>query len=154
MKRTYLKRGNKPSRRKSKNPAVVLIKKCSTLAKLIARKLKNFTCEYCERQEPDIQTHGSHIYNEGVHESMCADVDNILCLCATHHMAAGYWNRADHWSWHNSPAEAMDWFREKYPERAEILKLRAREIKTCDLIFWEKKWIELKAIEESLPNNL
>jgi len=137
----------------SKSPTEALRKKCVQLAKRIARALANYTCEYCGKKEPQVRTHGSHIYSEGVHLSMSADVDNILCLCATHHMAAGMWNRADHWSWHNSPAEAMEWFKENYPERYETLKLRARENKMCDLKFWQDKWVELNNKYKGISGN-
>ena len=101
-------------------------KKCVHLAKRIVRHEANYKCDYCGFGEPDRTTHGSHIYSEGLNHGMSADLDNILCICATHHMAASPWNRASKWSWHNSPAEAMDWFREKYPEKAEELRLRAQ----------------------------
>lgn len=125
-------------------------KDCVTLAKKIVRIQSNFTCEYCGRKEPEIQTHGSHIYSEGVHRSMSADLDNILCLCATHHMASSPWNRATHWSWHGSPIEAMEWFKEKFPDRYKKLKIRSQK---CVQENWEKKLVELKKILKSLDEN-
>ena len=136
-------------RKQSKNATEVLRKKCVTKAKLIARRKVNFTCAYCGAREPQVRTHGSHIYSEGIYRAMSADVDNILCLCATHHLV-GIWNRSTHWSWHGSPAEAMDWFKGKYPALAEELRVRTTWKYQDDLYFWTKKLENLKKEEAEL----
>lgn len=118
-------------------------KKCVELAKKIVRKQHNFTCEYCGRKEPDIRTHGSHIFSEGVYKHMSSDVSNILVLCYTHHIGGN----SKEPSWHKNPIEMTDWFREKYPERYKTLKERARENPLCDLIYWSKKLEELKSLK-------
>ena len=128
-------------RRKTKNPAEKLRQKCVTFAKKLRRTLQGFMCEYCGKREPDVATHGSHVYSEGVYRSMSADLDNIICLCFTHHLNS--WNGKEP-SWHKDPVTMVAWFNEKYPERAASLKERARKPQQADLFFWEKKWGELQ----------
>jgi hypothetical protein len=111
-------------------------KKCVTAAKFMARKLANFTCEYCGKREPDVKTHGSHIYSEGTYKSMSADLNNIICLCFTHH--TGGWN-ANQPSWHKNPMEMTEWFRTKYPERANELRIKAQKTYVYN---WEELWTE------------
>lgn len=127
-----------------------LRKKCVTIAKKLARQRDNFKCEYCGIGEPQKRTHGSHIYSEGTNRAMSADVDNILCLCASHHMV-GQWNQsAKDFNWHGSPAEAMDWFTKKYPELYQKLKSRTQQYHKLDRIFWEKKMEELRNISTGI----
>ena len=137
-------------KQRSKNPAEVMRKKCVELAKQIVRRQQNYTCEYSGQKEPQIRTHGSHIYSEGVYRSMSADLDNILCLAAVHHLAHSYWNKANKWSWHGTPLEAIEWFKEKYPARYKTLKQRARKSVQADEMFWTKKLVELKKIWDLL----
>ena len=129
-------------RKASKNPVTVVRNKAVTLAKKITRFLGKYTCEYCGQSEPAVQTHGSHVYEEGTYRAMAADLDNIIVLCFTHHL--GSWN-AKQPSWHGSPMEMADWFREKYPARYEALKKRSRESIHADTYFWEAK---LKGLQE------
>ena len=140
MKRTKLKRKGK-LRKKTKLTAEVLRKRAVTLAKQIVRKQHNYTCEYCGKKEPQVKTHGSHIYSEGIYRAMSADLDNILCLCFTHHL--GGWN-ANEPSWHKNPIEMVNWFNKKYPKRAAELKKRTQRSIQADLYFWEQKLKELK----------
>lgn len=120
-----------------------LRKKCVTLAKWIARARDGFKCRYCGLGEPNRGTQGSHVYAESHSKSMSADIDNIIALCASHHMT-GIWNKAVNWNWHGTPAEATDWFRKNWPELAEELRLRSLDLKVCDAAFWEKKLVELQ----------
>ena len=99
-------------------------KKASTLAKKIVRTKHNFTCEYCGKKEPQVKTHGSHIYSEGTYRGMSCDFDNILCLCYTHHLG-GYMQTKEP-SWHKNPMEMVEWFRKKYPKRADKLRIKAQ----------------------------
>lgn len=128
---------------KKKNPAEFMRKKCVDLAKKIVKIKAGWKCAYCGTYRQK-NLHGSHIYSEGVYKSMSADVDNILPLCAAHHMAASAWNRAAKWSWHGTPVEAMEWFMENYSERYDILKARSRKTQQADLSFWEDKYKQLK----------
>ncbi len=113
-------------------------KKCVADAKELAKIRDDYTCLYCGRKKPEVQIHGSHIYAEGAHKSMSADVDNILSLCYTHHIG-GY--NANQPSWHNDPLEMVAWFKEEYPELADTLRIRAQK---CRRINWEKKRTELR----------
>ena len=114
-------------------------KKCVTLAKRIAVRSAGGSCEHCGRSKlMGYVMHGSHVYPEGRYKGMSADSDNILCLCFQCHFL---------W-WHKHPLEASEWFREKWPDRAETLKLRAREIR---IINWNDKHEALKAEEAKLP---
>lgn len=116
-------------------------KKCVTDAKRLARIKANFKCAYCGLGNPQYQTHGSHVYNEGVYKSMSADVDNILCLCAGHHSTAPG-RRPKNWNWHANPIDAINWFNEKYPKLSKKLCLRSQKTLRIN---WEKKRGELRA---------
>jgi hypothetical protein len=124
----------------------LLRKKCVKMAKDIAKLKVGYKCEYdgCEKsKENGYQMHGSHIYGENSNKSMSADPDNLLCLCASHHVG-GMWKNSTDVSWHESPMEMTEWFRQKFPERAEGLKQRANKTVNCDLIFWKNKLESLK----------
>ena len=119
-------------------------KKCVDIAKKIARKRANFICEHCGIGEPVRMTHGSHIYSEGFNTSMSADTDNILCLCWLCHLGGLKTVRTNRFSWHGTPKEASDWFEQKFPKRARMLKIRSRKTVVCTLQMWKNKYEELK----------
>lgn len=119
-------------------------KKCVDLAKKIARKKSKYICEYCGVGEPQRMTHGSHIYSEGFNKSMSADEDNILCLCWLCHLGGLKTVRTNRFSWHGTPAEAMNWFNRKFPARAKELLKRSRKTVVCTLKYWQDKYEELK----------
>lgn len=120
-------------------------KKAATTAKKIVRLQSNYTCAYCGRSEPIIKTHGSHIYAEGTYRNMSADLDNILCLCYTHHI--GSYMQSKHPSWHKNPVEMVEWFINKYPERYQKLKKRTQIIYEVN---FEEKYASLKRELEQL----
>ena len=124
-----------------------LRKECVTLAKKIVRKLKNYTCDYCHKKEPQVKTHGSHVYSEHQYKSMSADLDNIIVLCYTHHI--GGWN-ANEPAWHKDPLFMSDWFRTTFPAQYNSLKKRAQKPQYCDRQFWENKLKELTNIWDKL----
>jgi hypothetical protein len=85
---------------------------------------------------------------------MSADLDNIICLCAKHHLV-GTWNRAStDFNWHGSPKEAIDWFKKKWPALDERLHQRSLIKQHLDIKFWENKMEELKNIEEILERGI
>lgn len=120
----------------------LLRKKCVKIAKTIAGERDGWRCQYCGVGRPQVMTHGSHIYSEGLYPSMSADPDNILTLCWKHHIC-GQFNSAKNWNWHGSPREAIAWFQEKYPQLDKKLKARARKPVVCDYQYWEKKYQDL-----------
>lgn len=122
-----------------------LRKRCVELAKKIVRHQSNYQCVYCGRKEPIIQTHGSHIYCENSHKSMSADLDNILCLCAGHHVGMGNVTP----NWHKDPKEMMKWFETTYPELSRELEIRKNKNQKID---WKLKLGELKSIYGELIN--
>src|SRR3990167_2866367 len=104
-------------------------KKCVTLAKVEAKERDGWICQHCGRSKAQgYQMQGSHVYPEGVYKSMSADADNILCLCAGCH-TGGFRANNNTKSWHGDPVYFADWFREKYPELYQTLKLRSQESK-------------------------
>jgi len=113
-------------------------KKCVIIVKQIVRKLANYTCQYCGKKEPNVKTHGSHIYSEGIYKGMSAEIKNILCLCFTHHL--GSWNTREP-SWHKNPYEMIEWFKNKFPELAEELRLMSQHPLKQN---WPEKLKELK----------
>jgi hypothetical protein len=116
-----------------------LRKRCVVKAKVINKINSGYKCQYCGIGKPK-QIHSHHIFHEGINKGMSADVDNLICLCARHH-ATGEWNRTNGFNFHSSPAEAMEWFREKYPELYKTLNNRRNKTNKMD---WNKKLIELK----------
>lgn len=142
MKRTKIRKKTKVTSEKLRHKAV-------TLAKKIVRHNQNYSCEFCGKREPNVRTHGSHIYSEGTYRAMSADLDNILCLCYTHHIGA--WNTTEP-SWHGNPIEMIEWFQENYPDRYKTLKERTRQSIQADEFFWTKKLEELTEIREAQEN--
>lgn len=133
-----------------KNESEVMRKRCVELAKKIARVSVGEICEHCGKRKIDgWQMHGSHIHPEGVYKSMSADVDNILCLCASCH-TGGFWKGSKKPSWHEDPIYFSDWFKKKYPERYRELEKRKRQSIQCDLYYWTTKLTELKKIWNNL----
>lgn len=123
-------------------------KKCVAKAKELAKKRDGYKCQYdgCGKSKANgWQMHGSHCYGEGSNKRMSADVDNIITLCATHHVG-GMWKNAKEPSWHEDPLTMSEWFRNKYPELAATLKERVRKQheEVLPAINWEKKWQEMK----------
>lgn len=139
-----------PLRKKTRNLSEQIRKKCVILAKRIAVMLAGEKCEHCPRTKAQgWQMHGSHIYPEGVYKSMSADVDNILCLCATCH-TGGFWKNSHKPSWHEDTVYFVDWFKNKYPERYEALKIKSGQSIQCDEYFWKKKLEILKVLYEEV----
>lgn len=106
-------------------------KKCVEIAKKIARIRDRNVCVWCGNDGRYKQLHGSHVFPEGRHRGMSAEVENIKMLCAYCHMRR----------WHESPIEGMTWFKGKYPERyRKLLKMSRLTIKKD----WEKELVLLK----------
>jgi len=137
-----------PLKRKSKHSPTHWRKKCVTWAKLKARERDNDSCQYCGASRANgYVIHGSHILPEGAYVSMSAEPDNIIALCAVHHLAGSNPRMGkSEPSWHGDPLLFSEWFNKKWPGRYQKLFLKARELKVID---WEKKWKEIKQSENS-----
>lgn len=116
-------------------------KKAVAVAKIISKIRDGYKCVYCGKGKDQVAIHSHHIYNEGCHKSMSADVDNLITACFTHHCSD--WN-SNQPSFHKNPQEMADFMNEKYPEKMKELKLRSQKSIHCDIIFWTKKLAELK----------
>jgi len=112
-----------------KPKAKKLKKECIKLAKEIIRSKGR--CDKCGKT--DRQFHGSHILSTGAYPALAAELDNILCLCASCHTLAPD-------SWHKEIVKNYEWLNEKFPGRLERLKLLAQVQQKVD---WDKKWKEL-----------
>jgi hypothetical protein len=77
----------------------------------------------------------SHVYPQGRYPRMAWEMDNIKALCNACHM---FW-------WHKHPLAAAEWFKEKYPERAEKLRLMAQDTNLPKVDF-----VALKPVFEEL----
>ena len=125
-------------------------KTCVKLAKQIACSIAGYKCEHCGKTKQNgWQMHGSHIHPEGVYKSMSADVDNILCLCATCHVG-GFWKNSNKPSWHEDPMYFVEWFKNKYQKRYVELEERKKKSVQLSEEYWNKKHNELKEIWKSL----
>lgn len=121
-----------------------LRKRCVAIAKEIAKKRDNYKCQYCGRTKDTVAIHSHHIYNEGCHKAMSADIDNLITVCFTHHCSS--WNSKEP-SFHKNPMEMADWYKEHYPEKHAELKARTQIYQKTDFIYWTKKLEELKQYE-------
>ena len=121
-------------------------KKCVTWAKDDAKKRDNYTCQYCGKTKiQGWQIHGSHIKPEGSYPSLSADPENIIALCATHHLAgmSRMIGNSKEPSWHGDPLYMADWFNKKYPGLKEKLNKKAIE-SLKHIINWEQRWNIIK----------
>ena|SRR3990167_969841 len=116
-------------------------KKCVTRAKLKARERDKDTCQYCGKSKTQgYAIHGSHILPEGAYVSMSADIDNIIALCAVHHLSgANPRMGSKEPSWHGDPIFFAEWFNKKWPGRYDELRKRAQVMKVVN---WEKRYNE------------
>lgn len=121
-----------------------LRKRCVALAKKISKERDNYKCCYCGRGKPQVAIHSHHIYNEGCHRAMSADIDNLITVCFTHHNSSWINHQP---SFHKNPMEMADWFRETYPERYKALKARSQKPIKADIIYWQKKYQDLLEID-------
>lgn len=126
-----------------------LRKKCVALAKQIAKERDGYKCQYCGVGKPQRQVHSHHIFHEGLYKSMSADPDNLITICAAHHMA-GKWIKATGFNIHGSPRESTEWLMGKYPERYAKLKKRSQKITKLDERFWQRK---LEALQHEIELN-
>lgn len=127
-----------------RNEVEKLRKKCVALSKKISKEEQGYKCQYCGVGREQRMLHSHHIFHEGLHRSMSADVDNLLTLCATHHQGGSYMKSHDGFNFHNSPIESTQWLMENHSELYQKLKRRSMKYNRLDIQFWEAKLEELK----------
>lgn len=127
-------------------------KKCVALAKEISKIKEGYKCQYCGVGKPQRQIHSHHMFHEGFHRPMSADVDNLITLCASHHQS--FAGSKYSFSFHSCPTESTEWFKKHYPERYKSLLARSKKIIPLSYHYWEAKEIELKAILSDLKQEM
>jgi len=151
VKKSIAKQKTKPKKKKVKTEqqqVEALRKRCVNLAKQINKIQSNYTCQYCGVDRTKKQIHSHHIFHEGLHKSMSADLDNLICLCASHHQSfAGSRNS---FSFHACPTESTEWLINNIPKQYEEIRKRSIKTQKCDKLFWENKLKELKEYESNL----
>ena len=134
-----MRKGIKVAKNKKKRSQSYFRKKCVELAKTEAKERDGYVCQYCGRAKANgFVIHASHILPEGTYTSMSADVDNIIALCASHHLSgANPRMGSSEPSWHSHPMLFSAWFHKRWPGRFVKLQKRAQDIK---VINWELKY--------------
>lgn len=125
-------------------------KKCVAIAKILSKIRDGYKCRYCGVGKPQgKQVHSHHIFHEGSHKSMSAEIKNLITLCASHHQSFAGNKYA--FSFHGCPTESTEWLQENWEYYKEIKILSQKSIH-CDIIFWTKKLANLKEeLELSAP---
>lgn len=90
-------------------------------------------CQWCGSQINQLQC--SHVYSIGARPSLRFNILNVLCLCSYCHR----------FRWHDNPADAWDWYKEKFPSRYKYLQ-------TVKNIFHKITIEECKQIQEYIKN--
>lgn len=87
-------------------------KELDDLTRRAARQRDHERCVRCGRTER-LNVH--HLYRKGRYTRLRHDLDNVITLCFYHHQEA-----------HRDGLEFSEWFKEKYPKRADYLRLRSQ----------------------------
>jgi hypothetical protein len=93
---------DKKKRKKSKEVGLDYL---DNLWKELVYKRAGNECEYCGQQG---RLNAHHVFSRS-NRSVRWDMDNGICLCATHHVLGTM-------SFHKAPAEMLEWIREKRGE--------------------------------------
>jgi hypothetical protein len=109
-----LKRSKRIRARKPKSVTVALD---ALLRRVVL--LRDAECQMGASGLPDCSggLQAAHVLPKGTYPAMRHDPQNVVLLCAYHHV----YGRG---SWHKDPLGAVEWFRERYGEDA-IARLRA-----------------------------
>ncbi len=124
-------------KKKTKNPAEVLRKKCVNKAKEINKFLSERKCDYCGVIGRAVHSH--HIFSEGLHRAMSGDVDNLICVCWLHHLGGLHFVKSTTFSFHGTPTEALEWFKGKYSKQYKRLLKRSQQSIQAGEYFWKNK---------------
>lgn len=103
-----------------------LIKELDALLRVQMRAEYNY-CQRCgsKKHQCRFPLEVSHIFGKKAHPRLRWEKDNLLMLCSMCHIWA-----------HQKPAEAWEWFTEKYPVRSVRLEEKRRmaaKLATADL---------------------
>lgn len=123
-------------RRRKKTPEAKLKRECDALVKRIVSIRDRDICQKCGKEVYGSNRQRSHVIPVSAGNKLAFDPMNIKVLCLRDHLQ---------W-WHLNPLEAMQWFKQKFPERFEYL-MANRGIQQMKL----QDWIDLK---ESLEKQL
>jgi hypothetical protein len=135
------KKGIKRIDRMSKKDLPKWRKKAIDLAKKIVRKTIN-ECEWCGKK--DRKMDGAHIIPVRF-AAVAADLDNILCLCASCHTLSSN-------SCHENPVLFTRWLDSYAPGRFERLWERARPIAEMTAQDWMEKFKKLEEMYKGVNN--
>jgi hypothetical protein len=94
---------------------------------------ENQPCAYCGKRF--VKMDCSHILSRGSCDHLRFDFLNVLPMCSRHHQ----------FFWHDSPLEAIEWFKAKYPARYDYLLFAKNQFRE-----WTAE--ELKQIREDIKN--
>lgn len=102
-----------------------LKKKCDSLVKEIVSIRDNDICQKCGKRVYGSNRQRSHVIPVSAGNKLAFDPINLKILCMHCHL---YW-------WHKNPLEAMNWFKDKFPNRYEYL-MENRGIKKMYYLDW------------------
>lgn len=103
-----------PKRKKSDRQKA--IEKLDKLVADAVRKRDNFTCQKCGKYS-EKGLHCSHVIPR-TNLALRWNLANLKTLCVGCHL---FW-------WHKNPLEASEWFRNKFPDRYELIEDLRNEI--------------------------
>lgn len=112
-----------PIRKKSKARGIK--QKLDLLVRAEVFERDGYRCLKCGRGEPEVQLQAAHVFCKGRWAAMRFIPENVMCLCAGHHL----------W-WHDQPTESGHWFRLMFAERYDQLArlcLTAPKLTLADL---------------------
>lgn len=96
----------------------------------------NYTCQKCGRALCNKSAHQSHVIPKSRGNRLRWDLKNMKTLCFMCHI---------NW-WEKKPDEALDWFKDNYPNRWEYIKKHQYK-----KVQWRKP--DYKKMVEQLKNN-
>lgn len=108
-------------------------KEVETLAKVKAKTRDKYICQHCGKKVEGSNAHASHIVPVSHGNVLRFNPTNMICLCYHCHI---------NW-WHKNPMESADWFRAKFPDTWEYLKVEKEKIVKFELEDYQRMKDEL-----------
>lgn len=106
------------------------------IVKAEIKKRDEYVCQKCGKYVEGSNCQASHVIPVSHGNALMFDPINLKVLCMHCHI---YW-------WHKNPFEAVEWFKNKFPERYEYLQLHKN-----DRVNWKAHDYEQMIIEFKLP---